>query len=286
MTENVIKCKDRELPWGRDTLVMGILNVTPDSFSDGGMFVRVDTALEQAASMVREGAHIIDIGGESTRPYSEPVSVNEELDRVIPVIRAVRSVTDCPISIDTTKAEVARNAVEAGADMVNDISGLRHDSDMADLVRDMDVPVVLMHMRGTPQDMQNNPFYHDVVKEVDEFFQERIAFCTRKGISPEKIIIDPGIGFGKRFEDNLDIINGLKRFTRHGVPVMVGPSRKAFLGQITGKKNPSDRDFATVGAVAACAMNGASIIRVHNVSIVADALKVIDALRIRLRLMN
>ncbi len=281
MTENVLICGNRKFYWDSNTIIMGVLNVTPDSFSDGGKFLQPEKALEQADHLVRCGAHIIDIGGESTRPFSKPVSASQELSRVLPVIKAVRKSASCPISIDTTKAEVAEAALEAGADMVNDISGLRMDERMADLVRERQVPVVIMHMKGTPSDMQKAPFYHDVVEEIDEFFQERLDFCLDKGITRGNIVLDPGIGFGKRFQDNLDIINGLERFTRHGLPVMAGPSRKAFLGEITGREHAGERDSATVGAAVACALNGASILRLHNVAAAADALKVADALRLR-----
>ncbi len=281
MTENVLICGNSRLFWNSDTIIMGVLNVTPDSFSDGGRYFQPEDALEQARRLVGDGAHIIDVGGESTRPFSEPVSVGQELSRVIPVIRAVKAALSCPVSIDTTKAEVAEAALEAGADMVNDISGLRMDARMADLVREREVPVVIMHMKGTPRDMQVSPFYHDVIEEIDGFFQERISFCMEKGIARGKIVLDPGIGFGKRFQDNLDIINGLERFTRHGLPVMAGPSRKAFLGKVTGREEPLDRDPATVGAAVACVLNGASFIRVHNVAAAADALRVAEALRRR-----
>ena len=283
MTKNVIKCRNKEINWVDRTIITGVLNVTPDSFSDGGRYLSTEDALKQAIRLIADGAHIIDIGGESTRPFSAPVPVEEELHRVIPAIRAVRSASDCPISIDTTKAEVARKALEAGADIINDISGLRMDTLMADLAASKDVAVIIMHMKGTPQNMQNGPFYQDVLGEIDAFFQERIAFCLKKGISEQKIILDPGLGFGKRFQDNLDIINGLNRFTRHGLPVMAGPSRKAFLGEITGRESAGDRDTATAGAAAACALNGASLIRVHNIAAVADALKVVDALKKRRR---
>ncbi len=281
MTGNVIRCRDKELAWHNTTIIMGVLNITPDSFSDGGRFLLPEEAKRQAVSMARDGAKIIDIGGESSRPFSEPVPVEEELNRVIPVIKAIRPVLNCLISIDTTKAKVAMKAIEAGADMINDISGLRMDDRMASVVRDRRVPIVVMHMQGTPRDMQKSPFYHDVVGEIDEFFAERISFCMDQGIPRQNIILDPGIGFGKRFQDNLDIINGMSKFTRHGLPVLAGPSRKAFLGEITGKKIPSERDSATVGAAVACALNGASMIRVHNVAATSDALRVIDALRQR-----
>ena len=281
MTKNVIKCRNKEINWADATIITGIINVTPDSFSDGGRYYTAEDVLKQANRLISDGAHIIDIGGESTRPFSVPVPVHEELNRVIPAIKAIRSTSDCPLSIDTTKAEVAAKALDAGADIINDISGLRLDTLMADLAAERDVPVIIMHMKGTPQNMQNDPFYQDVTGEIDTFFEERIVFCLKKGISEQNIILDPGLGFGKRFQDNLDIINNLHRFTRHGLPVMAGPSRKAFLGEITGGKSARDRDIATAGAAVACAFNGASLIRVHNAAAVSDALKVVDVLKKR-----
>lgn len=263
--------------------VQGVLNVTPDSFSDGGRFDTLESALRQAEALEAQGADIIDIGGESTRPFADPVSLDEELKRVIPVIEAIRSRSRIPISIDTSKAEVARAALDAGADIINDVSALRADPRMAEVAAEAGVPVVLMHMKGTPRDMQINPSYEDVIQEIGDFFEERISFCEQAGIERRRLILDPGIGFGKRFQDNLDIINHLARFKeRFGLPLLVGPSRKAFLGAITGLENPGDRDAATAGAVAALVMNGADIVRVHNVAMVRDVVKVICALRDRL----
>lgn len=279
MTNTVIRCGENELNWTKKTIIMGVLNVTPDSFSDGGKYLSAESAQRQVELLLQDGAHIIDIGGESTRPFAHPVSLHEELKRVIPVIKAIRSITQVPISVDTTKAEVARQAIEQGADIINDISALRMDPEMVNIVSKAKVPVVIMHMKGTPQTMQKAPYYQDVIKEIDDFFEERIEFCRGKGIKRDRIILDPGIGFGKRYQDNLDIINGLSTFARHGLPVLVGPSRKAFLGEITGEDNPEKRDIATSGAVVACAINGASMVRVHNIAAVADALKVIDALK-------
>ncbi len=260
---------------------MGVLNVTPDSFSDGGKYLSGEAIYQQAKKLLEEGAHIIDIGGESSRPFSEPVSVQEELNRVIPAIETIRSFSNCPISIDTTKSQVAETALNKGADIVNDISALRFDPDMVKLVAERGVPVVLMHMKGTPKNMQVDPYYEDVIGEIKDFFKERIDFCVSNGINKEKIILDPGIGFGKRFEDNLDIINGLKEFSCFKLPILIGPSRKAFLGQITGKENPAERDIATCGAIVASILNGASIVRIHNVRAMLDAIKVADVLKHR-----
>ncbi len=264
-------------------LIQGVLNVTPDSFSDGGRFDTLDRALAHAELLEAQGADIIDVGGESTRPFSEPVSAEEELRRVVPVIEAVRKRSDILISIDTSKAEVARAALHAGADIINDVSALRADPHMAGLAAETDVPVVLMHMKGTPRDMQVDPSYDDVIAEIGDFFQERISFCQETGIKRERLILDPGIGFGKRFQDNLDIINHISDFKeRFGLPILVGPSRKAFLGAITGLDAPEDRDAATAGAVAALVMNGADIVRVHNVAMIRDVILVLDALEKRM----
>ena len=283
MTLNKILCRNHELDPNKQTIIMGVLNVTPDSFSDGGQYQTEEDIKRQAKRLINDGAHIIDIGGESTRPFSEPVSAEEELKRVIPAIKTIRSFSSIPISIDTTKSEVARAALNEGADIVNDISALRFDEKMPELVSEREVPIILMHMKGTPRDMQVAPFYNDVVKEIREFFEERIEFCKKNNISQEQIILDPGIGFGKRFEDNLDIINNLSEFLALDCPILVGPSRKAFLGQITGKREPGDRDNATCGAVVASILNGASMVRVHNVLAMYDAIKVADTLKNRAR---
>ncbi|NPA93824.1 MAG: dihydropteroate synthase [Thermodesulfobacteria bacterium] len=281
MTYHAIKCRHGELNPQEQTIIMGVLNVTPDSFSDGGRFLTESAIINQTKHLIEKGAQIIDIGGESTRPFSEPVPLEEELSRVIPAIKAVRSFSDIPISIDTTKAEVAQRALEEGADIINDISALRFDKEMADLAASTKVPVILMHMKGTPQDMQVDPVYEDVMKEILDFFQERINFCKERGIDTNQIIIDPGIGFGKRFQDNLDIINQLSKLSVLRRPILIGPSRKAFLGKITGHETPELRDNATCGAAVAAVLNGASIVRVHEPGCVADALKVAHALRQR-----
>lgn len=240
------------------TSIMGILNVTPDSFYDGGRYLSVEDAVRHAEELVQEGADIIDIGGESTRPGSEPVSLEDELRRVIPVIKKLVSRIKIPISIDTQKAQVARQALEIGAHIINDISALRADPEMVNVAKKYDVPVVLVHMKGTPKDMQENPCYDDVISEIKEFFRERIQ---RSGIRKENIILDPGIGFGKRLEDNLEIIKRLGEFKELGFPILIGPSRKSFIG---GKS--SERIWGTAGAVAVGVLNGADIIRVHDVS--------------------
>ncbi len=252
--------------------------MTPDSFSDGGKFLSPESAGQQAASLIASGADILDIGGESTRPFSEPVAVEEELRRVIPVIRQARKLSECPISIDTVKADVAEAALQEGADLINDVSALRFDPAMAGVAVSYKAPVILMHMKGSPRDMQVNPSYMDVVSEVRSFLKERMAWADSRGIPNGQILIDPGIGFGKTFQDNLVLLNRLTEFVDLGVPVMVGPSRKAFLGAITGIEDARGRDLATLGAVAAAAMRGADLVRVHNVALAREALQVVDAI--------
>ncbi|MBW2164380.1 MAG: dihydropteroate synthase [Deltaproteobacteria bacterium] len=271
--------KEHTFHWGSRTYIMGVINVTPDSFSDGGKFSSPEGARQQAALLVAAGADILDIGGESTRPFSKPVTPEEELRRVIPVIRVIREISDCLISVDTVKAEVAEAAFYEGADIINDISALRFDPKMADVASALEAPVVLMHMKGSPKDMQVDPYYEDVVGEVKGFLEKRMAWANSKGIPKEKILIDPGIGFGKNFKDNLVLINRLEEFTELGVPIMVGVSRKAFLGAIVGINEAGERDVATLGAIAVSAMRGANLVRVHNVALTRQVLQVVDAIR-------
>lgn len=257
----------------RRVLVMGIINVTPDSFSDGGLISDKAILLDQVAQMIENGADIIDIGGESTRPFAPEVSVREELDRVIPAICAVRRRFQIPISVDTVKAEVARQAIDAGADIINDISGLSHDPAMISVAVSHDVPVIIMHMQGTPRDMQVNPRYDDVVGEITAALASRIAWAAGKGLAREKIIIDPGIGFGKTAAHNLTILRNLRKFTSLGCPLLVGHSRKSFIGSILSLADPHERDEATAVLSALCVWNGASIIRVHDVARTVQAVK-------------
>lgn len=262
----------------RRPLIMGVLNVTPDSFSDGGQFLALEAAVAQAEAMIAAGADILDIGGESTRPFSEPVPLEEELRRVLPVIRAIRRLSRIPLSIDTYKAAVAAAALEAGADMINDISACRFDPDMASLAARAGVPLVLMHMQGTPRDMQLNPHYDDVVGEVKAFLRERRDYAISQGVAPERIILDVGIGFGKNLDHNLELLRRHQEFQELGCPLLLGVSRKAFLGKITGLP-PLERDVATLGAIAYGALHGADIIRTHNVGYAAQVLAVIAAIR-------
>jgi dihydropteroate synthase len=257
---------------------MGILNVTPDSFSDGGSFASHAAAIAQADQLIADGADILDIGGESTRPFAEPVAAEEELRRVIPVIEAVRSKYRIPISIDTAKAVVADQALKAGADIINDISALRKDPEMLALVKNTSVPVIIMHMQGTPADMQVKPVYTDVIGEILAFFKERIEWLTKNGVDPNRLTIDPGIGFGKTVQHNLSILKHMEELTTLGLPVLLGHSRKRFLGEIAGIPLEAARDLATAVAAALCADKNVSIIRVHNVAATRQALKVREAI--------
>ena len=252
--------------------IMGILNVTPDSFSDGGKFSDLHSAVSQADELIAAGADILDVGGESTRPFAHPVTTEEELVRVIPVIKAVRQKHNIPISIDTTKAVVAREALRAGADIINDISALRKDPDMIEVVRQSSVPVIIMHMRGTPSDMQIEPVYDDVVAEIIDFFKERIAWINGRGIDCNRLIIDPGIGFGKTLAHNLSLIKHLDAFSCLNLPLLLGHSRKRFLGTITGIPAEKERDLATAVIAALSATKNIAIVRVHNVTATRQAL--------------
>jgi dihydropteroate synthase len=259
---------------------MGILNITPDSFSDGGKLTNIKEALSFAHQMVINGVDIIDIGGESSRPGSDPVSADEELSRVLPIIKKIREHSQIPISIDTTKSEVAKQAITAGADIVNDISALRFDDDMVNVVAEAKVPVVLMHMLGQPKTMQVDPVYSDCVNEIMQFFSERIHFCLNNGIPRDKIIIDPGIGFGKRLNDNLSIINKIAQFKTFGCPVLLGASRKSFIGLVTGdKKHPKNRLGGSLASAITGIQNGVDILRVHDIAETVEAIKLIKALK-------
>jgi len=247
-------------------VIMGILNVTPDSFFDGGNFFSPERAIDHAIEMAEGGADIIDVGGESTRPGSEPTSLEEELDRVLPVIEGIRKHSSVPLSIDTYKAAVARAAVAYGADWVNDISALSFDEGMGGAIAASGVPVVMQHIKGTPRDMQKNPTYGDVTGEIKDFFIERIAYARRCGIDEDDIIIDPGIGFGKRLQDNLTIIGELGRLKGLGRPILIGTSNKSFIGRILGTEVLAERAEGTLASVAISLWNGADMVRVHDVA--------------------
>jgi dihydropteroate synthase len=266
-----------QLEFGSTPLVMGILNVTPDSFSDGGRFIDERSIDAQISTMLAESADIIDVGGESSRPFSEPVPVAEELDRVIPAIRLIRSRSSIPVSIDTTKAEVARQALAEGADIINDISALRFDPEMIELVRQTEAPVIIMHMKGTPADMQVDPHYDDVVAEIRDFFRERLAWAEAEGVSPRRFIIDPGIGFGKTVDHNLSIIKHGGEFAAIGCPVMIGHSRKSFIGKLLDLEVDA-RDEATAVISGLCVQQNVSILRVHDVGRTVRAVQLAAAL--------
>jgi dihydropteroate synthase len=258
-------------------LLMGILNVTPDSFSDGGSYAGADDAVRAALAMVDEGAHFIDVGGESTRPGSDPLPEAEEAARVLPVVRALAPALPGRISVDTYKAQVAEKALEAGAHIINDISALRMDPEMVAVVRDAGCPVIIMHMLGEPKTMQEAPVYADVVEEVYTFFAERIAWAVENGIKEENLLIDPGLGFGKTTQHNLALMRGLEAFRSLGRPVVLGASRKRFLGEILGIDKASERDEATAATTVLAACAGAHIVRVHSVAVNRDAARVARA---------
>ena len=267
------------LDFSQKTYIMGILNVTPDSFSDGGQYFDKSTAIKRAIQMVEDGADIIDIGGESTRPGSQPLAIEEELRRTLPVIEALTKEINTPISIDTYKSEVAKRALDAGAAMVNDISGLRFDPEMLKVVSAYKVPVVIMHIKGLPRDMQKNPVYEALIPEIMDYLRESIKSAKESGIAEDMIIIDPGIGFGKTFEHNLEIIHSLYNFTLLEKPVLVGLSRKAFIGKILGDVPAGERLEGTAAAIAISIINGANIIRVHDVKEMVKVAKVANAVK-------
>ncbi len=258
---------------------MGVLNVTPDSFSDGGEYFRIDAAVDRALQMAKEGAQIIDIGGESSRPGAEPVSEEEELNRVLPVVEALVSEVNIPISIDTYKSIVARSCLEAGASIVNDISALRFDDAITELVAEYNAYVVLMHMKGTPRNMQNSPDYGDVMGEIEAFFEERITAAESGGIARESIILDPGIGFGKTTFHNFTILSHLERLSSLGLPLLVGPSRKSFIG-MTLDLPENERLEGTAASVTAAVLNGAKIVRVHDVKEMKRVITIADSISV------
>jgi dihydropteroate synthase len=273
------RCCGHELPWGGRTLVAGILNVTPDSFSDGGRFDSLDRAVRRAEALIAEGADLLDIGGESSRPGADPVSVEEEIRRVVPVVEAIHAThPEVPISVDTVKAEVGRRAIEAGACILNDITALRGDPAMAPLAARTGAGVVLMHMQGAPRTMQQAPAYADVVSEVEAFFRERIAAAEQAGIRPETICLDPGVGFGKRLEHNLALIRAGGRFGELGCPLFLGLSRKSFIGALLDLP-VEQRLEGSLAAATAAVLYGAHIVRVHDVAATRRAVAVADALK-------
>jgi dihydropteroate synthase len=272
-----LRAGDYQLALGGRTLVMGIVNVTPDSFSDGGEFVSFEAARLRALEMAAAGADIIDIGGESTRPGAEAVSLSEEERRTIPLIEAIAAEVRIPISIDTYKSEIAARAMDAGACMVNDVSALRLDERMAPLVAERGVPVILMHMQGMPRNMQENPSYDDVVADISRFLLERARHAIAAGIAPEQVLIDPGIGFGKTVEHNLEIIRRLSEFASLGYPLVLGTSRKRFIGSVTGRV-VTERIMGTAASVAFSIARGVDVVRVHDVEEMLEVVKMADAI--------
>lgn len=269
---NNLKIGNKTFKLDKKTIVMGILNVTPDSFADGGIYNSVDKAVEHAILMEKNGADIIDVGGESTRPGAKSVSIDEEIKRVIPVIEQLLGKISIPISIDTYKSEIVKRALDLGVGMVNDITALQGDKKLVNIIAEYDVPVFLMHMKGNPQDMQINPVYDDVVKEIHDFFKERTKYAMFHDVKKENIIIDPGLGFGKRtgkgVEDNCEILNRLSEFKNLGFPIMVGASRKTFIGNVCGNDKTlpvSERLEGSLAATCIAVINGADIVRVHDV---------------------
>ncbi|RPH48815.1 MAG: dihydropteroate synthase [Desulfobacteraceae bacterium] len=281
-----IEWGSNRLEMGNKTRIMGIVNVTPDSFSDGGLFFDCNAAVARGEKLAAEGADILDIGGESTRPFSEAVSPEEEIRRVVPVIEKLAGRISIPISIDTNKAVVAKKAVEAGASIINDISALRSDSELAGVAAKYGLPVILMHMKGTPENMQVSPHYDDLIGEIKGFLKDAIERAVSMGVDRRKIIIDPGIGFGKTIQHNLLLIKNLEELTGLDVPVLIGPSRKAFIRRILKDKagnelKPHDPavETGTQAAVAASVLAGAHIVRVHDVAGTVSTVKIIDALK-------
>jgi dihydropteroate synthase len=278
-----LRLRNRTLVLGKRTLVMGVLNVTPDSFSDGGKFFSVEHAVAGASEMEHDGADLLDIGAESTRPGSEGISLEEELRRLLPVLEALRGRLKIPVSVDTQKSEVAEKALEAGAEWINDISGLKHDGRMAEVAARYKVPLTLMHMRGTPRTMQKAPFARDVVKDVRADLRESAEMARKAGVAESQIVVDPGIGFGKSYAQNYELIVKLPELAKLGFPLLVGTSRKGFLGatlaDAAGKPAPAEeRIWGTAATVTASILNGAHIVRVHDVKEMVRVAKVADCL--------
>jgi dihydropteroate synthase len=256
---------------------MGVLNITPDSFSDGGVFFEPHKAVEHGLRMAEEGADIIDVGGESSRPGSDPVPLDEELKRVIPVIEGLASRLEIPISVDTYKSQVAERAIEAGAQMINDISGLRFDPQVTAVAARFDTPLIIMHIKGTPKTMQQDPVYEDLMGEIIDYLREGIAKVEQGGVDPHQVIVDPGIGFGKRVQDNLLIINRLSELNALGRPLLIGTSRKSFIGAVLGAE-VHQRGAGTLASVAVSALKGAHIVRVHDVAPIKQTIDMVDAI--------
>jgi dihydropteroate synthase len=273
-----LQIRDGHFQWGNRTYIMGILNRTPDSFSDGGQFISLDNALHQAENIIAAGADLLDIGGQSTRPGAFTISLAEELERTIPLIQQIRSHSPIPISIDTTRSEVAQAAIAAGADLVNDVSGGTFDAEMLATIAQLQVPVILMHLRGTPATMQQLTHYQDLIGEIISFFQQQIQTALSLGIAPHRIILDPGIGFAKTAEQSLELLQQLGQFRELGFPLLVGPSRKSFIGHILQQPDPQKRIWGTAATCCAAIAGGADILRVHDVTEMAQVCQMADAI--------
>lgn len=281
MTQS-LTIRNYHFEWGKRTYLMGILNVTPDSFSDGGNFCSVDNAVKQALKMVDEGADIIDIGGQSTRPGAKQITLEEELNRVIPVVQALRQKSDIPISVDTTRSEVAKEAIASGADIINDISGGTFDQEMLPRIANLNVPIILMHIKGTPETMQSLTDYQDLIGEIQFFLQKQINQATNLGIKKEHIIIDIGIGFAKTYEQNIELLRAISQFKLMNFPLLVGTSRKSFIGKILNQDDPKKRVWGTAASCAYAITQGVDILRVHDVAPMYDIVRVTDAISRRL----
>ena len=275
---NIRNFNDWLLSIEKQSLIMGILNVTPDSFSDGGKYLEKNNAINHALAMIDNGADIIDVGGESTRPFSDPVSLDEEISRVIPVIEGIRKESDVCISIDTTKSEVATAALNSGASLINDVSAMEVDPLMIDVALKFDCPIIIMHMKGTPKNMQDNPQYESLISDIKDYLQERVDFIVSKEINSKKIVIDPGIGFGKTVENNFEILSKLNKFNKLELPLLIGPSRKSFIG-LTLNLSPEDRVDGTAATVAIGVNNGARIVRVHDVEKMKRVVTITERIR-------
>lgn len=278
MNEQSLVIRDKCFVWGKQTYLMGVLNITPDSFSDGGDYYQVEAAFDHAQELVKAGADILDVGGQSTRPGAKAISPEAELERVIPIIQAIRQAFNIPISVDTTRAAIAQQAIQAGADLINDISGGTFDPQMLSTVAELEVPIVLMHIRGTPETMQQLTDYEDLIGEIKSVLKERIRAAEQAGIARSRIIIDPGIGFGKTYEQNLELLRQLHQFSSFGVPLLVGTSRKSFIGKILNQSDPKQRVLGTASTCCAAIAQGADILRVHDLPQMRDVSRVADAI--------
>jgi len=281
MTQS-LTIRNYHFEWGKRTYLMGILNVTPDSFSDGGNFYSEDNAVKQGLKMVDEGADIIDIGGQSTRPGAKQITLEEELNRVIPVVQALRQKSDIPISVDTTRSEVAKEAIASGADIINDISGGTFDREMLPTIATLNIPIILMHIKGTPETMQSLTDYQDLIGEIQDFLQKQINQATNLGIKKEHIIIDIGIGFAKNYEQNIELLRAINQFKQMNFPLLVGTSRKSFIGKILNQDDPKKRVWGTAASCAYAITQGVDILRVHDVAPMYDIVRVTDAISRRL----